>query len=318
MGRPFSVSYSKNSGSSYTIYYYAINAQGDVEGLFRVVLNEDTGKYEQKWYGRYTYDAWGNVTVTNASGGTASATSIAVRNPLRYRGYYYDTETGFYYLQSRYYDPANHRFINADEAEYSTISAYSTNDTNLFTYCGNSPVARADDGGEFWHIVVGAIVGAASQYVSDVVSSLASGKSFTESLVPTSSGVDYLAAAASGALAASGIGAFGSAVANAAIDGAAYIANCGINGEEVDGTELLFTVATSALTSGKGADGANLRGVYKHSNHVVKTAISQKKRAMYAAKKKDVLKTVLGEIGASLGEGLIEGFNRDTRKRFNW
>ena len=35
-------------------------------------------------------------------------------NPLRYRGYIYDTETGFYYLQSRYYDPANHRFINAD------------------------------------------------------------------------------------------------------------------------------------------------------------------------------------------------------------
>lgn len=136
--------------------------------------------------------------------------------------------------------------------------------------------------------------------------------------MPTSSAVDYLAAAASGALAASGVGAFGSAVANAAIDGVAYVANCGINGEEVNGAELLFTVATSALTSGKGVDGANLRGVYKHSKQVLKTAVSPKKIAMYTAKKKKVITTVVGEIGISLLEGVKDGFNRDTRRRLNW
>ena len=189
----------------------------------------------------------------------------------------------------------------------------------MFAYCGNNPVIRADSQGEWWHLVVGAIVGVVSQYVSDVVSNLASGKSFAESLVPTSSAVDYLAAAASGALAASGVGAFGSAMANAAIDGAAYVANCAIDGEKIDGTELLVTVTTSALTSGKGADGANLRGVYKRSNQVLKTAVSSKKRAMYTAKKKEVVKTVVGEISVSLLGGVKDGFNRDTRRRLaNW
>ncbi len=152
-GRPFAVVYSKNGGSSYTTYFYATNLQGDIEGLFRVILNEDTGLYEQKWYGRYIYDAWGNVTVTNASGGTPNTTSLAVRNPLRYRGYYYDSETGFYYLQSRYYDPANHRFINADQPEYTTAAGVNLNATNLFVYCANNPVMNIDNGGAFWDTV---------------------------------------------------------------------------------------------------------------------------------------------------------------------
>ena len=63
----------------------------------------------------------------------------------RYRGYYYDTETGFYYLQSRYYDPANHRFINAD--------VYASNGqgfigTNMLSYCNNNPVNMYDFDGK--------------------------------------------------------------------------------------------------------------------------------------------------------------------------
>ena len=62
----------------------------------------------------YDYDAWGNCTVYDSSAKVLTdPTSIANLNPLRYRGYYYDAETGFYYLQSRYYDPAICRFINA-------------------------------------------------------------------------------------------------------------------------------------------------------------------------------------------------------------
>ena len=60
----------------------------------------------------YTYDAWGNVTTTYHNSGASTA---AQYNPFRYRGYYYDSELGFYYLNSRYYDPETGRFLNADK-----------------------------------------------------------------------------------------------------------------------------------------------------------------------------------------------------------
>ena len=68
-------------------------------------------------------------------------------NPLRYRGYVYDTETGLYYLQSRYYNPGWGRFINAD-AYLSTGQGF--NGHNMFAYCGNNPISRYDVGGMFW------------------------------------------------------------------------------------------------------------------------------------------------------------------------
>ena len=72
---------------------------------------------------------------------------MADKNPLRYRGYYYDAETGFYYLQSRYYDPTNRRFINADS--YSSTGQGFVG-TNMFAYCGGNPVNRSDASGCFW------------------------------------------------------------------------------------------------------------------------------------------------------------------------
>ena len=87
----------------------------------------------------YTYDPYGKVI--SATG------SMATANPLRYRGYYYDTETGFYYLQSRYYDPQICRFINADSYA-STGQGFIGN--NMFAYCGNNPVNRFDPTGYDW------------------------------------------------------------------------------------------------------------------------------------------------------------------------
>ena len=94
--------------------------------------------------------AWGKIlSVTDGSGNTVSdASHIANVNPIRYRGYYYDVETGFYYLQSRYYDPEVGRFINADDidclgADGSQLSY------NLFAYCMNSPVNRFDADGNW-------------------------------------------------------------------------------------------------------------------------------------------------------------------------
>ena len=123
-GTPMTVTH--KTATDETTYYYVTNLQGDI-----VKLVDSTGTT----VATYSYDAWGNPT--NTPTGT-----IATLNPLRYRGYVYDPETGFYYLQSRYYNPQTGRFINADN----NFSNY-----NLFMYCGNSPANRIDPNGEHWY-----------------------------------------------------------------------------------------------------------------------------------------------------------------------
>ncbi len=66
-----------------------------------------------------------------------------VENPFSYRWYYYDTETGFYYLQSRYYNLEVSRFINADVV----MNTNSFIGTNVFAYCFNNPANCLDDTG---------------------------------------------------------------------------------------------------------------------------------------------------------------------------
>ncbi len=125
-GRPFAFNYSVD-GSDFETYYYILNLQGDV-----VQIIDANGVMQAE----YVYSPWGEIISTEGD--------LAEINPLRYRGYYYDSETGFYYLRSRYYDPENHRFINADciaKTEYLSIS------TNVFVYCLNSPVYCIDSSG---------------------------------------------------------------------------------------------------------------------------------------------------------------------------
>ena len=74
-------------------------------------------------------------------------------NPFRYRGYYLDTETNLYYLQSRYYDSYTGRFINADDAGNLGIGDELLS-YNLFSYCANNPVMGYDPTGE-WTISSG-------------------------------------------------------------------------------------------------------------------------------------------------------------------
>ena len=97
----------------------------------------------------YEYDAWGNVlSVTDQNGNAiTSATHIGNLNPFRYHGYYLDTETGLYYLMSRYYDPVVHRFINADGYFQAGGSIL---DANMSAYCGNNPVSPSDPTGEMY------------------------------------------------------------------------------------------------------------------------------------------------------------------------
>lgn len=117
-----------------TDYYYLRNAQNDIIGL---IDTEGTPVV------RYTYDTWG---VPKDTTGTLAST-VGKLNPFRYRGYYYDEETGMYYLQSRYYDPKLRRFICADEVMISTNKP--SMGLNLFNYCFNNPVNMKDDMGHW-------------------------------------------------------------------------------------------------------------------------------------------------------------------------
>ncbi len=104
----------------------------------------------------YVYDAWGNHKVLNPDGSENTNPSfIGNINPIRYRSYYYDVETGLYYLHSRYYDPRTGRFISPDSTDYLDPSMISG--MNLYAYCGNNPVNRSDLTGTFWDTFVNEI-----------------------------------------------------------------------------------------------------------------------------------------------------------------
>ena len=117
-------------------YFYRKNAQNDI-----IALLDKDGNVVVK----YTYDAWGNNTVTVLD---ASATTIANLNPFRYRSYYYDTETNLYFLKTRYYDPEVARFMTIDGITY--LNPDAVNGLNLYAYCGNNPVMRLDPNGTEW------------------------------------------------------------------------------------------------------------------------------------------------------------------------
>ena len=137
--KPYAMIHTVGSESpTTTTYYYVTNLQGDV---VKLVDAEGTTVVS------YEYDPYGRTL--SASG------TLAELNPLRYRGYVYDHETGLYYLESRYYDPATGRFLNADSyaSTGKDFIGY-----NMYAYCNNNPVAYCDSSGE---ILVGAIIGGA-------------------------------------------------------------------------------------------------------------------------------------------------------------
>ena len=159
--QPFAMIY--KHGSAAELYYYLVNAQGDVAAIL-----DSSGTMVAS----YNYDAWGSCTVYNSSDA-----AIGDLNPLRYRGYYYDAETGFYYLQSRYYDPAICRFINADT--FATTDANGFLSANMFAYCENNPVGNSDSEGEFPIQVVAAAVSGVVNLATSWASAKATGQTFT-------------------------------------------------------------------------------------------------------------------------------------------
>ena len=198
-GKPFALKYSTN-GTSFQTYYYVLNLQGDVVKLIHYIPG-----FEYESVATYEYDAWGNIV--------SSSGRLAEINPLRYRGYYYDSETGFYYLQSRYYDPANRRFINADT--YSSTDPGDAIGCNMFAYCGNNPVMRNDYSGDaWWHWVVAtvAVVGLAVASVVTCGSAAAAAMTATALISGTCTTVPAAATIITGAALGAGVAYAGSVV----------------------------------------------------------------------------------------------------------
>ena len=117
-------------------YIFETNALGDVVNIYNLSGTKLVS---------YSYDAYGVVTKLSFNGGSSTG---AWKNSLTYRGYYYDTESSMYYLQSRYYDPAMGRFISADDPIYLGANG-DLNGFNLYAYCSNNPVMHVDPSGEY-------------------------------------------------------------------------------------------------------------------------------------------------------------------------
>jgi len=250
-GVPIGLKYRTPSyaAEEFDYYFFEKSLQGDIVAIY----NESGTKI-----GTYTYDAWGNCTTSYTSG----YNFILNYNPFRYRGYYYDTETGYYYLQSRYYNPVWGRFINTDNHDVLLATPDQLTDKNLFAYCDNNPIMRVDGDGEFWNILIGAVVGglvsgvisAASQYLEDGTINL------------KSVGIAAIGGAVSGGFAASGVLVGGQMIANGIIGAVTSVADTYVSS---DGKATLDEYIVNTLTgAGIGILGGKIGGNGTGNRHL--------------------------------------------------
>lgn len=161
-------------------YFYVRNLQNDVIAL----VDEDGNEVVH-----YTYDSWGKILSITGS----LKDTVGQQNPFRYRGYFYDTETGMYYLKSRYYDPELRRFISADVIAVTNTSLETLHNQNLYAYCDGNPLTRKDDDGGIWGVVAAAFaIGAATSIATQMV--------FDHKKITEINPVDVLASGAGAAL----------------------------------------------------------------------------------------------------------------------
>ncbi len=233
----------------------------------------------------YRYDPWGKLISTTGD------TTLAELNPLRYKGYYYDTETGFYYLQTRYYDPEIGRFINADS--FTTTDINGLLSTNMFAYCENDPVNDSDPTGEFGHIIVGGL---------QIMNNIQNGAKLTEGLA-----VAAISGAITGGAAASGLGRLGQAAVGAVTSGLSYLATT--PSEKLDfstGVKVAICGAISGALSGNGlthdSKVAGQISIINSNVHALKTSYKAV-RTVYTN-----LGRIANNIGKTIGDYLTYTF----------
>ena len=252
----------KESGKGVEYYY-------DGSGVIGMKYNEGVYFYRKDIFGniteiidsngnivvRYRYDGWGNHKVMNPDGSkNESDTFIGNINPFRYRGYYYDVETGLYYLKTRYYDPETGRFITIDDVSY--LAPDTINGLNLYAYCGNNPVMNVDPEGTF---VISLITGLIVSFVIGFgVSTVSQGFQYGwKNINWGQSIVDGLFTVVSTALAATGIG-FAAAVGiGAAMGFGQYVIDSAFHNQPLTLSGALISIGIGAITGIIGGAGAS-------------------------------------------------------------
>ncbi len=169
------VGFTYNKGGKASNYIYRRNLQGDIIGIYDSLGNE---------VGGYAYDAYGKCYVKYKDNSSEEEKTILNTNPFRYRGYYYDNETGLYYLNARYYDPSIGRFISPDVLTILDETKGQINGLNLYMYCNNNPVMFVDPSGCFvitlsvilWAAIIGAGLGIVSGAIYGGITAAANGQ----------------------------------------------------------------------------------------------------------------------------------------------
>ena len=225
-------------------YYYVKNTLGDI-----IAIRNSAGTEVAS----YNYDAWGNVIVKSGT--------MADINPFRYRGYYYDVETGFYYLQTRYYDPTTRLFINADNYELLATLAEIPGQLNMYGYCNNNPIMFTDETGEviLSTIVVGAVIGGALSFTSSVIEQVAVKGWDTSQWDWAEIGLSTLVGALSGAVAGSSLGLGAQIAINAGL-GALQETASQIDSGDINVLDILTSAAASGLAGAAGGNGVHYVG----------------------------------------------------------
>lgn len=290
-------------------YFYKRNIQNDVTDLLDGNMNV---------VAHYTYDTWGRLVSV-----TGSNTTLGNLNPYRYRGYRYDTETGLYYLQSRYYDPEIGRFISADSIEDTGSQPWGK---NRFAYCDNNPVMRSDPSGYIASIIISGIIGALINVVLDVITS---GISYWARHNYSLRGFKYkffswntvLVAAsgfAAGLIISSKYSKWVCAIGGGIVNGFTYIINCIINKKRVSVSDLLFDVGFGLLWGYLGGNGVGK--AYWQKNLFAKGGSFRYKGITYYSSRslkliRPVVKDFVGAFGKYIGTQFLDWLQKFARKK---
>ena len=224
------IGFTRTANGTDTEYFYVKNLQGDILKVITATGTEAA---------TYTYDAWGKLLTSTGD--------MADVNPLRYRGYFYDAETGLYYLQSRYYDPEVSRFINPDVFATSDIDGVLA--ANMFAYCENNPIRNTDSTGT---IGADTLIGAATGAITSLISGIASGDR----------GKDLILDVALGAAAGATKGMISTIISAAAAVNDAY--KCYRDGVSIEGCVIVFAseFAVSFVSGGRFNKGFFGKGIW--------------------------------------------------------